>query len=442
MPLPNQPVSNHSICVYTIERTPEMYTLLSGQLQLPDVYLKTFTTARQAISEYDKRWDSNVVLILLDLDGEEGGGVWALQQLKSICYVPCIFVFSSMPELSDALAAMKAGASDYMAKPINPVSFVAHIRQFLIHYDPADNLDRYNLMVQMIERHQSLEEYLLRKYISDEPVVCGEFNSLMSYDESTSLPEGASPIRLPEPVRSSSHFFKDRMVLLVDDEPDVRTLFSLVFSDYFKIETAESADAALKLLEADTEHRIEVVVLDIYMPGLRGDYAVELIRKTRPDVEIVMLTAFPEVDKATRSLGTGAMDYVNKPYDSEALRLVIERAFEMKDKRLKYSLLNAEGGRLPFERRLWLFKELILYRKASHRPVRIADVIRFFSECEFLRTRQEEEVPYPDLMADTRGVIERLIQDSRTVETRVMDDFRAYFHAEDYGEEAVGEKAE
>ncbi|MBW1895133.1 MAG: response regulator [Deltaproteobacteria bacterium] len=107
-------------------------------------------------------------------------------------------------------------------------------------------------------------------------------------------------------------------VLLVDDEvPFVEAMTRRLTKRNLDIVVAYSGEEALKQLE---EHeRIEVVILDVKMPGMDGIEALTEIRKNHPLLEVIMLTGHATVESAIDGMKQGAFDYLMKPCDIDHL---------------------------------------------------------------------------------------------------------------------------
>jgi len=121
-------------------------------------------------------------------------------------------------------------------------------------------------------------------------------------------------------------------VLLVDDEePFVKTLSKRLSKRDLHVIAAFSGQEALDKLE--TQDNIEVVILDVKMPGMDGIETLTEIKKRYPLVEVVMLTAHATVDSAIEGMKLGAFDYLMKPCD---LDLLISKVKEAADKRRKH----------------------------------------------------------------------------------------------------------
>jgi DNA-binding NtrC family response regulator len=107
-------------------------------------------------------------------------------------------------------------------------------------------------------------------------------------------------------------------VLLVDDEvPFVETMTKRLSKRDLQVSTAFSGAEALEKLEK--ERRVEVVILDVKMPGMDGIETLREIKRKHPLVEVVMLTGHATVETAIEGMKLGAFDYLMKPCDMEVL---------------------------------------------------------------------------------------------------------------------------
>jgi len=120
-------------------------------------------------------------------------------------------------------------------------------------------------------------------------------------------------------------------VLLVDDEePFVETLTKRLTKRELNVLTAFSGPEALEKLEKDP--RIEVVILDVKMPGMDGIEALKQIKTKYPLVEVIMLTGHATVESAIEGMKLGALDYLMKPCDMEILMNKVREAASKKRK--------------------------------------------------------------------------------------------------------------
>jgi CheY-like chemotaxis protein len=123
------------------------------------------------------------------------------------------------------------------------------------------------------------------------------------------------------------------LILVVDDEADIEMLFRQQFrrdlrADRFTMEFAQSAPMALQCIADVGDRSLILVLSDINMPGMTG---LELLRKAkalRPDVPIVMITAYGDAETKRKALESGAEALLTKPIDFGALRSEIDTRVE------------------------------------------------------------------------------------------------------------------
>jgi CheY-like chemotaxis protein len=123
------------------------------------------------------------------------------------------------------------------------------------------------------------------------------------------------------------------LVLVVDDEPDVEILFRQQFrrelrSGRFTMEFAQSAPAALKRITGAETVSLILILSDINMPGMTGLELLPKARAARPDVPIIMITAYGDADTKRKALEGGAEALLTKPIDFALLRNEIETKVE------------------------------------------------------------------------------------------------------------------
>ena len=123
------------------------------------------------------------------------------------------------------------------------------------------------------------------------------------------------------------------LVLVVDDEPDVEVLFRQQFrrdlrTDRFTMEFAQSADAALQRTTNAAGVSLILILSDINMPGMSGLELLPKAKALRPDVPIIMITAYGYVETKRQALEKGAEALLTKPIDFGMLRSEIDMRIE------------------------------------------------------------------------------------------------------------------
>jgi two-component system, OmpR family, response regulator VicR len=118
-------------------------------------------------------------------------------------------------------------------------------------------------------------------------------------------------------------------VMLVDDEaPFVETMAKRLSKRNLDVKTALSGQAALDIL--NQKSGIDVVILDVKMPGMDGLEALQKIKAGYPLTEVIMLTAHATVESAIEGMKLGAFDYLMKPCDMDRLMEIVKEATNKK----------------------------------------------------------------------------------------------------------------
>ena len=122
-------------------------------------------------------------------------------------------------------------------------------------------------------------------------------------------------------------------IVVVDDEPDVESMFRQQFrrdlrAGRFHMEFALSAPAALERVKAIPEPSLTLILSDINMPGMSGLEMLPKVREARPDVPVIMITAYGDDATVKRARDLGAAGLLSKPIDFGLLRQEIDQRLE------------------------------------------------------------------------------------------------------------------
>ncbi len=116
----------------------------------------------------------------------------------------------------------------------------------------------------------------------------------------------------------------DWKIVVIDDEEDIRQVLSVVLSDAgFEVATAADGEDGLRVC---SKFLPQIVMTDIRMPKIDGIQVLESLKKTHPEIEVIVLTAFGEIQQATRALELDASDYITKPLSDDVLFIALKRA--------------------------------------------------------------------------------------------------------------------
>lgn len=125
-------------------------------------------------------------------------------------------------------------------------------------------------------------------------------------------------------------------ILIVDDEAGPRESLRMILKSIYKIYTAANGKEALALIQKEN---IDLVTLDLNMPGLSGIDVLKEIKKIRSDVEVIIITGYGTLKNAQEVIRYGAGDFISKPFNVADIISIISKSFERRNYNLKINNL-------------------------------------------------------------------------------------------------------
>ncbi|MDZ4759561.1 MAG: sigma-54 dependent transcriptional regulator [Alphaproteobacteria bacterium] len=140
-----------------------------------------------------------------------------------------------------------------------------------------------------------------------------------------------------------------KTVLVVDDDPTQRRLLQAAAEKQgFRARVVENGDRALEEA-SDAKRGVDVVLLDLVMPGLSGMETLERLMERRPDLPVIVLTATGGIDTVVQAMRAGAIDFFVKPASPERIAISIRNALKLSDLRVEVKRLTRKtGGSMGF----------------------------------------------------------------------------------------------
>ena len=163
-----------------------------------------------------------------------------------------------------------------------------------------------------------------------------------------------------------------KSILIVDDKMGVQESLCLILKPHYEVLTAADGHEALRFIQKE---KIELVTLDLKMPGLSGIDVMREIKKIRDDVEIIIITAYGTPTNASESIYFGAGDFILKPFDVFDITVKVKKSLERQNKnqvikkliqRIRYLL--PEGEEKKEEKLLVLSQNLCSVWRAGSFP--------------------------------------------------------------------------
>jgi two-component system response regulator AtoC len=127
-------------------------------------------------------------------------------------------------------------------------------------------------------------------------------------------------------------------ILVIDDELAPRQSVLMVLKDDYSVSTAAGAYEGLEYM---SQNPVDLVVMDIRMPEMDGITALKEIKKRHSDTEVILLTAYANLDTARDAMLCGAYDYLVKPFDKDELLILVQKGLA---KSIASKNLRSQGG--------------------------------------------------------------------------------------------------
>ena len=125
-------------------------------------------------------------------------------------------------------------------------------------------------------------------------------------------------------------------ILCVDDEEVILdSLRKILVLDGYNVDTVETGQEALGLIQV---HDYDFVFTDLKMPAMSGTDVAKSVKHLRPDIDVVIITGFASVESAVECMKHGALDYIEKPFTEDELRLFVKRALIKRRDRIEKQL--------------------------------------------------------------------------------------------------------
>ena len=132
-------------------------------------------------------------------------------------------------------------------------------------------------------------------------------------------------------------------ILIVDDEPGVRSALSGVLRD--EEYTVEAVSSGEECLERVTRGPVDLIVLDVWLPGMDGLATLARLRERQVDSQVVLISGHGNIESAVRAIKMGAFDFVEKPLSLEKTVLVVRNALRQRRLEAENRALRARVDR-------------------------------------------------------------------------------------------------
>jgi DNA-binding NtrC family response regulator len=116
-------------------------------------------------------------------------------------------------------------------------------------------------------------------------------------------------------------------ILVIDDDPAMReACLAVLEGEGYLVTSVHNGEAGLQTVH---EQNVDLVLVDLKMPGMDGLEVLKRIREEDPELLVIMITAYGTVEAAVDAMKSGAFDFITKPFSPQELRLVVGRGLSL-----------------------------------------------------------------------------------------------------------------
>ena len=130
-----------------------------------------------------------------------------------------------------------------------------------------------------------------------------------------------------------------KTILIADDDEGMRDTLTAILKRDYRVMTASSAEDGLSRLR---QARVDLMLLDVRLPGIGGLEMLKQVRELRGEIEVIMISAITDVETAVQAMKLGAYHYITKEFDYDALRALVRNASERQDLKNRVESLTAQ----------------------------------------------------------------------------------------------------
>lgn len=331
-------------------------------------------TAEEGLAFIERNLKRHCITVMLDLYVEDQDGFDVLETIKA--KYPIIEVITLSPDyrVEWAIETMRLGGYACESYTTSPSVIICYLSQLSSQFDlfkTAEMVCRKKMIKEMDVRLNLALEFLLHRRFAGATLDKDELSVFFPIQNEDSpeqiLHQKLCKLDLKQPAR----------ILLVEDDLDLSNTLNAILVGLFnhQVTTVDTLAKAHTVLAQD--HPFHVAILDIGLPDGEGTQLIGPILSQSPTTEIIMLTAYDDIDHVTKSFNLGAADYVPKPFDSYHLQQVVSKAaqrFIYKSFLPHTSWVPIEVDQTAFEIRLNLFEELIVLRDQHQKPIHVREL--------------------------------------------------------------------
>lgn len=228
--------------------------------------------------------------------------------LRKINNIAEFIILSDHENLNEAVEVMKAGAFDYVVSPFTKWTLIKKINLAIQSIDYTQKIQELSEKLILEQSHLKIKwEY--KQNNSDSQFQDNKNDSYYNLESTEKLKEKIKGFQ-------ARQFETKTVILIVEDDPSINSILQTLLNKKFIVLSAKDGKECKELLK---KQKIDLILLDIYLPDTTGILLMDFIKQYQKGCPVIIMTAFKEIDIAIQALQLGANDYINKPFLKDQL---------------------------------------------------------------------------------------------------------------------------
>ncbi|MCP4049514.1 MAG: response regulator [bacterium] len=335
----------------------------------------------EAVSLFELIKDQ-VKVVLLSADVKGMDTIDLLEKMKQIGVFSEFIIFSNNEDIDLAVEVMKKGAYSYMILPFEAKVLKYTIDNIFEGLDMLKQIENYTKISFLSKFSDSrklryLEELLKKRRGEGRIVSTDELMQLLNGDDDDIEALFENPGGYKEFLKNE---IESPRILVIEDEEYARLMIKAILEEKYEVHVAGDGQTAVNILKNQKD--IDVVLLDIYLPDTNGVDLLPKIKLINPEVEVVIVTAYKDIDVVIKTLKNGASDYINKPYRKVDLCSTLTRVLQLRYLKQFLPEFNKQflQKNVSYSSKLEMLTDLIKQRKKNGEDFKMSDIYIFFPE--------------------------------------------------------------
>lgn len=357
-------------------------------------------------------------VVLLDLVLPDYSGIDLMLRLKKVSALSEIIIVSDKHDIHLAVDCVKKGAFDYLPYPFSQHKLIQTISNAIdnLDYHSFDSLSNNVVDKDIQDKISFLHEIVITKRLYERSLTRQEFLQLLDNKSYSLLDIQADIIKA---IDDRYQAFNLPNILIMEEDFVYRNLTKAFLHERFDVILSGNVNEAKQYIES--YDRLDILILELFLPDGSAFDLIPLIQKQHPDAEIIVLTAYEHISEATKLIRLGVNHFLNKPLLKHQLIDVVYNAMEEKYKTKIIPEVTKKmiEHKLSDEDKYSLLKDLIDSRKMSEKPLLMKDLYSYFPELKQLCLPDSLSISNIDLKKDIACFVNELrvglVQDTQYV---------------------------